>query len=202
MSKKRWYLVPVAAALLALAVTGGAIFAQGNSGGHGRIGPQGIATRVAEILGLDEAAVLDALRQARQERQDAGLQSRLAQLVADKKLTQDESNAIRQWYQDRPVTNLPLGRFRHGSPEAVGQILDRMVAAGRFSREEADAVIEWYQGKPAVLAELSSGHPRYDRGSRGRGSRHGAHRGDRGAAGYEGVSGSFTPQIAAQSISY
>jgi hypothetical protein len=35
MSMKRWYIVPVAAGMLALAATGGAIFAQGIKGSAG-----------------------------------------------------------------------------------------------------------------------------------------------------------------------
>lgn len=193
------------AGLLALAVTGGAIFAQGNSGGPGGIRHQGIVTRVAEILGLEEATVQDAFSQAHQEQQDAHLQSRLDQLVANEKLTQDEADAIRQWYQAKPITDLPLRGFMHGSEEAVQQILDRMVEAERLTQAEADAVMEWYQAKPEALSELSSGHQRFDRSSRGRGSRHGLKPGDNGPATdtrFDGASRGFSPQVTAQGISY
>ena len=75
--KKRWLLIPVVAGLLALVITGGAIFAQGNGhpGGGGPV--KEIASRVAEILGLEEATVQSAFDQAIREQQDARLQARL-----------------------------------------------------------------------------------------------------------------------------
>jgi len=184
--KKRWYMVPVAAGLLALAVTGGAIFAQGNSGGPGGFRHQEFVARVAEILGLDEATVQDAFSQAHQEQQDAALQSKLADLVASEKLTQQAADAIYQWYQARPVTDLPLRGFMLRSDRAVQQSLARMVADERLTQAEADAVMAWYQDKPEALSELSGDQGRFDRrfdrGFRGRRFHHGPQKRDNGAA--------------------
>lgn len=214
MSRKRWFIVPVVAGLLALTITGGAIFAQGNSGGPGGTGRQGIITRVSEILGLEESTVQDAFRQAHQEQQEAGLQNRLDQLVANEKLTQEEADAITEWYQDKPVVDLPLRGFMHNSEEAVQQLLNRMVTNERLTQAKADAVMEWYQDKPPALSELSSVHKRFDRGSQGRfngesqgrGFRHGPKRGDNESATdtrfFDGAARGFSPQINAQNVSY
>lgn len=218
MSKKRWFIVPVAAGLLALALTGGAIFAQGNDAEHGGQGRQGIITRVSEILDLDESTVKDAFSQAHQEQQEAGLQNKLDQLVVNEKLTQEEADSIWQWYQDKPDTNLPLRGFMHRGADRVQQFLDKLVEAERLTQTEADEVMEWYQDKPEALTELSDGHGRFDRGDRdkqgergergshGRGFRHGPQPGNNETATdtrlFEGASRSFNPQINAQGVSY
>lgn len=174
--KKRWILIPVAVGLLALVVTGGAIFAQGNNHpGPGGSGP-GLASRVAEILGLEESVVQSAFTQAIRERQDAHLQSRLDHLVSNERITADDAGAVFQWFQDRPdaAVHLPGVFFRR--EEALQRRLARMVEAGVITQEQADQVMTWHQDRPEVLPT----HPHGPRG-RGHGSHGGLGRGDNGA---------------------
>ena len=72
--KKRWLFVPIVAGVVALAIMGGTALAQ--SGDESAGSPwSGFTSRVASILGLDEATVQDAMDQAREEMQDEALQA-------------------------------------------------------------------------------------------------------------------------------
>lgn len=158
--KKRWFVIPVAAGLMALVVTGGAIFAHGN--GHGPFGGkagQELTVRVAEILGLEQSVVQSAFHQAVGERLDAALEKILGQLVSSERITQEEADAVLLWQQARPEVAGHLRGIMFRSEEFVQRILDRMVGAERITQEEADQVLAWYQGKPDVVP-LSGGFHR------------------------------------------
>jgi hypothetical protein len=101
MMKKR-LLLPVAATMIVISiVTGGAIMAQENGSGKTPV-IESFASRVAAILGLDEAQVQDAMDQARREMQDEALQRKLDSMVERGWLTQEQSDEYWQWYQSRP----------------------------------------------------------------------------------------------------
>jgi hypothetical protein len=63
---------------------------------------ESFASRVASILGLDEAQVQDAMDQARREMQDEALKSKLDSMVERGWLIQEQADAYWQWYQSRP----------------------------------------------------------------------------------------------------
>ena len=109
MSKKRWFIVPVITGLLALTLTGGAIFAQNNAERRGEHRHQGVMTRVAEILGLEESTVQDAFSQAHQEQHEAALKNKLDRMVANKKISQKQADDIWDWYLAKPDVDFPLG---------------------------------------------------------------------------------------------
>ena len=160
--KKRWFVIPVAAGLMALVVTGGAIFAHGN--GHGFSGGkagQELTTRVAEILGLEQSVVQSAFDKAISERHDAALENILGRLVSSDRITQEKADAILRWYQSRPEAAMRLRGIMFRSEEWVQRMLDRMVGAERITQEQADQVLAWYQTKPDVLP-LSDGFHRSD----------------------------------------
>jgi hypothetical protein len=101
MMKKR-LLLPVAATMIVISiVTGGAVMAQENGDGETPV-IESFASRVAAILGLDEAQVQDAMDQARREMQDEALKSKLDSLVEQGRLTQEQADEYWQWYQSRP----------------------------------------------------------------------------------------------------
>jgi hypothetical protein len=101
MMKKR-LLLPVAATMIVISiVTGGAIMAQENGSGETPV-IESFASRVAAILGLDEAQVQDAMDQARREMQDEALQRKLDSMVERGRLTQEQADAYLEWYQSRP----------------------------------------------------------------------------------------------------
>lgn len=116
--KKRWLFVTLLVGALALGVTGGTVLAQ-ESGTEGGSPMKSFAARVAAILGVDEANVQDAFRQATQEMQDEALQRKLERMVENGRLTQEQADQIRAWYQSRPEVlppGMPFGRFggHHG----------------------------------------------------------------------------------------
>jgi hypothetical protein len=101
MMKKR-LLLPVAATMIVISIfTGGVVMAQENGDGETPV-IESFASRVAAILGLDEAQVQDAMDQARREMQDEALKSKLDSLVEQGRLTQEQADEYWQWYQSRP----------------------------------------------------------------------------------------------------
>jgi hypothetical protein len=99
---KKGLLLPVAATMIVISIfTGGAVMAQENGDGETPV-IESFASRVAAILGLDEAQVQDAMDQARREMQDEALKSKLDSLVEQGRLTQEQADEYWQWYQSRP----------------------------------------------------------------------------------------------------
>ena len=195
--KKRWLIVPIMAGLVALFATAGAILAQGN-GSRGGAPLNGVVSRMAEILGLEETTVHSAFNQAVREQQDAAVQSKLNRLVNDEKLTQEQADDVIQWYRSRPDPALYLRGIIFRSEEAVQRILDRMVEMERITQEEADQVAEWHHSRPDDLPTRG-----YGRGSKRHGSRHGLGRGDSGAndmRSFRVAPQTSTPQVAAPTI--
>lgn len=136
--KKKRFAAPVLVGVLALGIIGsGSVFAQTNE-------PEGteeeqstvtsLTARVAEILGLAEAQVEDALDQARAEIQDERVQAYLDRLVANGRITQEQADAYLEWYEARPEgLNLGPGfgsafgpRGFHGGP---GMCFERIASA-------------------------------------------------------------------------
>ena len=100
--KKRWLVVPVVVGLLAFGiVSGGAVLSHVN-GTDGNSPSSSFASRVAEILEIDEAQVQDAMNQARMEIQDEVLQGKLDSMVEAGRITQEQADAYLEWYQSRP----------------------------------------------------------------------------------------------------
>ena len=63
---------------------------------------KGFAARVAEILGLEEDAVADAMEQARQEMHDERVEAWLDKMVESGKITQEQADDYQDWLDDRP----------------------------------------------------------------------------------------------------
>ena len=107
--RRRWIVVPVVVGLMAIGLTGGAVMAQTDEDG-GKSSPlQSLASRVASILGIDEAQVQDAFDQAATELRDEAMQSKLAALVENGRLTQEQSDEYLEWYQSRPADSFQRG---------------------------------------------------------------------------------------------
>ena len=116
--KKRWILVPIALTMLAIGiVTAGAALSHGTDTN----GISSFASRVASILGLDEAQVRDAIDQARRELRDEAVQNKMSRLVEKGRITQEQADAYLEWYQSRPddfpgfgLRDNGFGRHDHG----------------------------------------------------------------------------------------
>ncbi len=111
--KKRWFFVALIVGALMVGITGGAVLAQG-SGTSSDSPFKSFAARVAALLGVDEAKVQDALKQAAKETQDEALEQRLSHMVQNGRLTQQQADQIKTWYQSRPDAlsqGFPMGGF-------------------------------------------------------------------------------------------
>ena len=111
---KRKLMISVMMVVMVVGLTGGVVMAQPNE--PDRTGPlQGLASRIAAILGLDEQQVQDALDQARTEMKNEAMQSKLASLVEQGRLTQEQADEYARWYESRPPSIGPgLGGRKFG----------------------------------------------------------------------------------------
>ena len=110
--RKRWVIVSVVMAALAIAITGGAIMAQDEDEDSSKT----FAGRVAEILGLGDDTVADAMKQAKEDMRDEAVKAKLDALVEDGKMTQEDADAYLEWLESRPDVDFGggFGRGSHG----------------------------------------------------------------------------------------
>ena len=106
MNTRRWLYALILTGLLVIGVTGGAVLAHGG-GENGDSPVKSFASRVAGILGLNESQVQDAFSQARAEMQDEAIQHKLDKMVENGRLTQEEADEYKEWYDSRPDTLTP-----------------------------------------------------------------------------------------------
>jgi hypothetical protein len=119
--KKRWIALTATVAILALgALMTGAAFAQ-EADSDGKSGVGKLGARVAQILGLDETEVNDAIRQARTELRNEATQEKLDRMVEAGKITQEQADEYLTWFESRPTEGPGIGqrgfggkRGRHG----------------------------------------------------------------------------------------
>jgi hypothetical protein len=101
-------VVGLLVAALALALTSGVILAQEVGGTPSPNSPaKSFAARVAAKLGLQEAQVQGAFKQAAREMQDEAVKGRLSRLVERGRLTQAQADEYFKWYQSRPESMIP-----------------------------------------------------------------------------------------------
>ena len=99
--KKSWVFIAAIVGLLTIGTTGGVILAQEDTADDGS--PlKGLVSRVAAILGIDEGDVQAAFDQAQEEMRDEALERKLAALVEQGRLTEEQADEYREWYQSRP----------------------------------------------------------------------------------------------------
>lgn len=102
MRKHKKFLVIAVAAALVLTV-GLTTVALADSTSDGDNGPvRTFISKVASILGLGEEQVADAFEQARQEIRDEAQGQCLQDAVEEGRITEEEADQIRQWWQNRP----------------------------------------------------------------------------------------------------
>ena len=116
MTIRRWLVIPAIAGLAAVAALGGIAAAGGGERGE-------TGSRVAEILELDEQTVTDAFKQAMQQRFDEALQARLDKLVEAGRITQEQADEIKAWYDERPEGVPGFGFGKRGFHRKAGPTL-------------------------------------------------------------------------------
>jgi hypothetical protein len=110
--RRKWMLVAILAVVVVLVggVIGGVVYAQTSTptATPNATNPgNALLAKVAQILGIDQQTLQNAFTQAEKEVQSDALQQRLANLVQQGKLTQDQANQYEQWWNSRP--NVPAG---------------------------------------------------------------------------------------------
>lgn len=176
--KRKWLMVPLVTGMLAVGLTGATALAHNEDGEEESL-KSTVATKVAEILGMDEQTIKDALQEATQEVHSERTEHRLGHMVEEGRITQEEADAYLGWYAARPdVPNLhfdghqKFGGEREGKGEGEETRLDHLVAEGQVTQEEADTFADWLADRPEMPSLLQDGQ----RMSGGRGE--GEDRGD------------------------
>ena len=114
--KKKFILIGVILAVVVLAVGIGGV-AAAQSAGTGQTTGKTLWARVAAILGVDQAKLESAVTQAQREMQSEQLNEYLQGLVDQGKITKDQADQYKKWWESRPNTTIPgpSGRFgMHG----------------------------------------------------------------------------------------
>ncbi len=136
--------------------------------------------RVAEILGVTPDELSSAMEQARSEERAARLEEKLANAVEEEVLTQEEADAIRDWFDGKPEALDELSRSdRHGLRQAqrddsLAEFLTGLVAEEVLTQAESDEIATWLDTRPSEALEKIKPESRGHR-FHGRHGRHGFH---------------------------
>ena len=199
--KKRWFAVTAAVALLAVGLAAGSVAAAGiggsvadgpfqrgnghhdNRGGYGD--PDALMTRVAEILGVEPAALEAAFITAMDEQAAVAFNTHIDALVVDETLTQEQGDEATIWFQSRPEGTGPMGlHFSHrANSDDIDSWLSHMVEMEELTQEEADDIRAWHNSRPAFLDDID------DDGPFGEGRKRHRHHDDDGSSDNEGNAG-------------
>ena len=179
--RKRWLVAFTAAALLAVGLVSGAAFAadaradyvasalsngdgyaQGNAR-HGRGNSDTLYTRVAEILGIEKSTLDSAFETAVDEQAETRFDAKVAELVADETLTEDQGDAATEWFEDRPALSGPIAIRLAGATDSdkVDESLANMVEKEKLTQDESDALSDWHDDRPNSLPEAERNHGRH-----------------------------------------
>ena len=109
--RKRWLAIALTMTILATGLIGTGIATADETAGS-PFG--GLASKVATILGLDEATVQDAIDQAQTELHDETMQSKLDALVESGAITQEQADARGEWYGAMPDVMPGFGGHEFG----------------------------------------------------------------------------------------
>ncbi len=188
--KKKTLVVVIAVGALVLATVFGAAMVGAQDGGK----RSGILGRAAEILGIEQADLEDALEQAKSEAADAKMAEFLASSVTAGKITQAEADAISDWLAARPELSDDAGRKAGRLIGPFGgsfsaEKLDWLVTKGLISEDDRTALGNWLDDRPEAAGKLM---PEGKDWGRGKGKGHfGKGRGGFGKGGCPGKSGDY-----------
>ena len=118
--------------------------------------------RVVQILGIDQAKLTSAFKQAGSELRD----ERFAKLVDDGKLTQEQVNQIKAWEAARPADpkadpeafkawmesrpDVPMPGLKARIYKADhDKLLEELVKNGKLTQAQADQIKDWWASRPA-----------------------------------------------------
>ena len=104
MWQSKKFIVAVVLAVLAVVGSTSAAVLAASNGDDSQ--PKTLLARVAEIMEVDEQKLEDAFTQARTEMQNEALDSYLKDLVDQGKITQEEADQYKAWWQSKPDMSL------------------------------------------------------------------------------------------------
>jgi hypothetical protein len=99
----------------------------------------GLLARVAQILNIDLQKLKDAFKQAVTELRAEKQTTELQNLVTSGKLTQDQADKLKAWFDSRPDI-----------PPVGPRNIDRLLKDGKITQEQYDAYQAWQAAKPDV----------------------------------------------------
>lgn len=105
MWKRKKFIIPLVAAIALAGILAGSAFAQEGD----EVGPPPGGTlieRLAEKLGIEQSELETAFAEVRSEMRDELQNSRLETLVEQGRLTQEEADQFKEWWQARPEMEL------------------------------------------------------------------------------------------------
>lgn len=163
-TKKSLILVPVmAVVVLLLCATVGVVMAKDGANPPGP--SQDILARVAQILGIDEQKLTDAFKQA----QDESEAQRLANLVEEGKITQEQADQLKAWEAAKPDPSADQQKFDEwikarpntpaleqpgpGAHPITDEMLAKLVKGGKITQEQADQFKAWEAARPDPNAD-------------------------------------------------
>ena len=176
--RRRWFAVTGAVALLSVGLVTSSVVAAGaggvdggpfhrgdepqeNRGGHGD--PDALMARVAEILGVEPAALEAAFVTALDEQSEIIFDAHIDGLVSDGVLTGDQGNEARTWFQSRPEGAGALrlhfsdGADSDSDADGIDLWLSMLVETGQLTPEEAAGIRVWFDDRPAFLVNADGG---------------------------------------------
>lgn len=115
MWKRKKFIIPLVVAGVLAGSLAGAAFAQEGD----EVGPPPGGTlieRLAEKLGIEQSELETAFAEVRSEMRDEAQSNRLQELVEQGRLTQEEADQFREWWQARPEIELAGLCARLGGP--------------------------------------------------------------------------------------
>ncbi len=109
MWKKKKFIIiaAVVAVVLAGSIAGVALAQTGDtttSVSTNTTQPKTLVARVAQILGIDQQTLQNAVTQAKKDMQNEQIDTYLNNLVANGKITQEQAAQYKTWWQSRPDT--------------------------------------------------------------------------------------------------
>jgi len=111
---RKLIIISMILAIVAIGSISGVALAQGGED-NGPATGGGLMERACAIyeantgVAIDQAALKDAIAQAQSEMQAAAMEARLDRMVADGVLTEEQAQALLEWWQSRPDVPFDLG---------------------------------------------------------------------------------------------
>ena len=158
MTIRKSLILPIALLIVALSVISvTTLFAKEDGATTSAVTP--FASKVANIIGMDEITVAQAIKQAQSELRTERISKKLRQMVEEGELTQEEANEKLAGLtsgaraKDGPSDKMRYAKADHawgkglqkkgrGNREGVTEIISQMVDNGILAQDDADRKLE------------------------------------------------------------